>query len=284
MHRSLFFKLIMAWILVGFAAGCASTDGQPLKPVVDERLPRPTTVLIADFASDTSEISQSASLLSHIEKGIRDNTHTAEEIQLAKEVADALAGELAAKIASMGLNPVRVPPDTKISRDSILITGNFVSIDEGNRRRRNLIGLGAGKSSLDCTAGIFTVEGSGVRQLTAFDAQVDSRRIPGVAVMGPAGKAAGAGTGAIVSSNLAMSGLKSYHSASVQLAKGLAENIAVEVGKILSQAGLDSSRYRPVNCRELDHKNPKPDLFLHDDIHPSGQQFSAIRNRIGNTG
>ncbi len=224
-------------MLVLFAAGCASTDGQPVNQVVDERLPKPSTVMIADFASDTSEISQSAGLLSNIEKGIRDNTHTAEEIQLAKEVADALASELASRIASMGLNPVRVPSDTSVPRDAILITGNFVTIDEGNQRRRNLIGLGAGKSSLDCTVGIFTVEGSGVRQLTAFDAHVDSGRMPGVAVMGPAGKAAGAGTGAIVSSNLAMSGLKSHQSASIQLAKGLAENIAAELEKYFSKQG-----------------------------------------------
>ncbi|MGD9972514.1 MAG: DUF4410 domain-containing protein [Desulfatirhabdiaceae bacterium] len=237
MDRSLFFKLIMAWILVGFAPGCASTDGQTLKPVVDERLSRPTTVMIADFASDTSEISKTAGFLSNVQKGIRDDAHTAEEIQLGKDVADALASELASRIASMGLNPLRVPSDTSVPRDAILITGNFVTIDEGNQRRRNIIGLGAGKSSLDCTVGIFTVEGSGVRQLTAFDAHVDSGRMPGVAVMGPAGKAAGAGTGAIVSSNLAMSGLKSHQSASIQLAKGLAENIAAELEKYFSKQG-----------------------------------------------
>lgn len=237
MHRVLFVKFIMAWMLVLFAAGCAGRDGQPINPVDEAHLPTPATVMIADFAFGTSEISQSAGLLSDVQKSVRDDDHTAEEMQLGKDVADALARELAARIASMGLNPLRVPADTPIPRDSILITGNFVTIDEGNRRRRNLIGLGAGKSSLDCTVGIFTVEGSDIRQLTAFDAHVDSGRMPGVAVMGPAGKAAGAGTGAIVSSNLAMSGLKSHQSASIQLAKGLAENIAAELEKYFSRPG-----------------------------------------------
>lgn len=200
-------------------------------------MPKPKMVLISDFAISSAEIRQNTGLLSMVQKGIQGDEPTAEEIRLGHEVADALSASLSRKIADMGLNPVRIGSVNAIPPDSIWITGNFVSIDEGNRRRRNLIGLGAGKSSLDCTVGVFAAEGPNPKQLITFDAHIDSGKMPGVAVMGPAGMAAGAGTGTVISTNAVASGVKSHQSASIQMAKGLAEKISDELAKFFSKQG-----------------------------------------------
>lgn len=237
MRCSFLFKSAMTFAAILFAAGCAGTDVHPVRQISDTRLPRPKTVLITDFAVGAAEIKENAGLLSIVQKGIENDERTAEEIQMGNDVADALASELAARIAAMGLNPLRAASDASIPHGSILVAGNFAAIDEGNRRRRNIIGLGAGKSFLDCTVSVFAADGSGARQIIAFDAHIDSGKMPGIAVMGPAGKAAGAATGAVVSSNVAISGVKSHQSASIQLAKGLAENIAAELEKYFTQQG-----------------------------------------------
>ncbi|WP_028323844.1 DUF4410 domain-containing protein [Desulfatirhabdium butyrativorans] len=239
------FKSATAFALILFIAGCAKTAVHPVGQIAGTQLPKPKAVLIADFAIGSAEIKQNAGFLSIVHRGIQGDDRTAEEIQLGREVADALSSELSLKIDAMGLQPVRVASGAAIPPDSILVAGNFVSIDEGNRRRRNLVGLGAGKSALDCTVSVFASGSADPRQLITFDAHIDSGKMPGVAVMGPAGLAAGAGTGAVLSSNAIMSGVKTHQSASTQLAKGLAEKIADELGKYFAKQGWihpDSAR------------------------------------------
>ena len=59
--------------------------------------------------------------------------------------------------------------------------------------------------------------------------------------MGPAGAATGANTGAVVTTNVGVSGVKSYKSASAQLAKNMADSIAAELKKYFAQQGWITS-------------------------------------------
>jgi len=55
--------------------------------------------------------------------------------------------------------------------------------------------------------------------------------------MGPVGKSAGADTGAVVASNVGISGVKSYRSAARQQAKSMAEKIANVLATYFAQQG-----------------------------------------------
>jgi hypothetical protein len=144
---------------------------------------------------------------------------------------------LALKIAGLGLNSVRADQNFRVAPGAILITGNFVGIDEGNRLRRNAIDLGMGKSSLDSKVRVLLPSASGNQELIAFDAHTDSGNMPGIAVTGPVGAVAGAGTAAIVGANVAMSGVKSYKSASARQAKQMAEEITAQLAKYFASQG-----------------------------------------------
>jgi len=124
-----------------------------------------------------------------------------------------------------------------VSPGTILITGQFTNINEGNRLRRNVIGLGMGQSSLDSKVRVLAPSASGYQELISFDAHADSGEMPGAAVMGPAGAAAGAGTAAVIGANAAVGGVKSYKSASAQQAKKMAEQIADELARYFAQQG-----------------------------------------------
>ena len=165
------------------------------------------------------------------------SNQTAEQIQLGREVADALATELTQKIAAMGLNPVRAIDNMPVSPGSILVTGHFVNIDEGNRLRRNVIGLGSGQSSLDAEVSLLAPGSSGYVDLITFQAHADSGNMPGAGIMGPAGAAAGAGTAAVIAANAAVGGVKSYKSASAQQAKKMAEKISEQLANYFAQQG-----------------------------------------------
>ena len=237
MRVKLLFKYLAALTLALLAVGCAKTNVRATNQVAYTGLPRPDRVLIYNFAVTPADIQENSSIFAKIGRNIENKNQTADEIQLGREVADALATELTVKIANMGLNPLRADRNMPVTQGSILITGRFTKIDEGNRLRRNVIGLGMGQSSVESAVSVLAPEPSGLQEIIAFDAHADSGNMPGAAVMGPAGAAAGAGTAAVVATNAAMSGAKSYKSSSAQQAKKIAEKIAAELAKYFAQQG-----------------------------------------------
>jgi len=230
-------KSFMALALILLATGCAKTNVRMNNEIAYTGMPRPDRVLIYNFAVSPADVKENSSLFAKMGRSMEGGNQTAEEIQLGREVADALATELTVKIAGLGLNPLRATANMPVTPGAILVTGQFVNIDEGNRLRRNLIGLGAGKSSVDAAVSVLAPGSTGMAELISFDAHADSGSMPGAAVMGPAGAAAGAGTAAVLATNAAVSGVKSYKSSSAQQAKKIADKIAAELAKYFAQQG-----------------------------------------------
>jgi hypothetical protein len=224
----------MAFLLM---VGCAKNNVQETFAVANTGMPRPNSVLIYNFAVNPDDVKTTSGILGKIQASMKKTTQSAEEIQVAREVSDAMATELTQKIAAMGLNPVRADQTLRPSQGSIVITGAFVNIDEGNQAQRSVVGLGMGQSSLDSKVVVLAPSPSGDQELLSFDAHADSGDMPGAAVMGPAGAAAGAGTAAIVATNAATGVVKSYKSASAQQAKKMAENIAAQLATYFAQQG-----------------------------------------------
>jgi hypothetical protein len=237
MRLSPFFKSIFIAALVLLAAGCAKTDVRSTRADTNTGLPAPHRVLITDFAVSPADVRENAGIFARTARTIENTDQTAEELQLGRDVADALAAELAVKIADMGLNAVRASAGTPLTTGAILIVGHFINIDEGNRLRRNIIGLGMGKSSIDCEVSVLAPGSAGWREITAFDAHIDSGKMPGVAVLGPAGKLAGADTETVVAANAGISGVKIYRSAALQQAKSMADKIAGSLATYFARQG-----------------------------------------------
>jgi hypothetical protein len=230
-------RLIWTLMLCLLAFGCAKTSVRETSELSVAGLPRPERVLIYNFAVSPQDVQQNSSIFATLERRFANSDQTAEEIELGREVADALATELTRKIADMGLRPLRADQNMPVTPGSILVTGHFVKVDEGNRLRRNVIGLGLGQSSIDSDVRILAPGRSGLQELIAFEAHADSGEMPGAAVLGPAGVAAGAGTAAVVATNVAVGGMKSYRSDAAQQAKQLADKIGAELAKYFAEQG-----------------------------------------------
>lgn len=214
--------------------GCAKNYVQENVAVVNTNMPKPNSVLIYNFAVNPADVKNGTGVLATLKNSVQNTTPSQEEAQLAREVSDAMATELTQKIADMGLNPIRANQSTRVTAGAIIIAGAFVNIDEGNSTRRNVIGLGMGQSSLDSKVSVLTTDN---QELLSFDAHTDSGSMPGAAVMGPAGVAAGAGTAAVVATNVATGAVKSYKSESAQQAKKMADNIAAQLAAYFAQQG-----------------------------------------------
>lgn len=237
MHYRFIIRSIWISAIFLLVAGCVRSSIRSSAPTVHAGVAKPEQILICNFAASQADVRENASLFAKIGRTVENKDQSAEEIRLGHEAADALASELTKKIAGMGLNAVRVTTDTPFLKGAVLITGHFINIDEGNSLRRNVIGLGAGKSSLDCSVSILAEGSAGLYEIHAFHARIDSGKMPGAAVMGPAGAATGANTGAVVAINAGISGVKTYKSEVSQLSEKLADNIASELEKYFKQQG-----------------------------------------------
>jgi hypothetical protein len=216
---------------------CAKNNVKTTYEDVASGLPKPSTVLIYNFPVSLQAVQQSSSPISRLKRTIESESDTTGKTQLGKEVADALATELMKKIAALGLNPKRADESLSVAPGTIAITGQITNIDEGNSIRRNVIGFGAGQSSLDVNVSVLAPSSSGNKELIGFDAHADSGEKPGAVVLGPVGAAAGAGTAATVGVNVAKGAANIYKSASAHQAEDMADKITTELAKYFSKQG-----------------------------------------------
>lgn len=228
--------LMLALMAAFLFAGCAETTVQKRNDLA-AGLPKPGQIHVYDFALNPAEIHENSGPLARLMRGSSAAEQTAEQMEIGREVADTLASELTSGLRALGLNAVRAGRGMPATADTILITGAFLNIDEGNKARRTLIGFGLGQSSLDTKVSVLAPSGTEYRELTDFDVHTDSGSMPGAAVMGPAGAAAGAGTAAVVATNVAMGAVKNYRSAAARQAKQQAEKIVAELSRYFAEQG-----------------------------------------------
>ena len=226
------FGLVILIVLV-IAAGCGPTKVQQEKMSLTQ-LPRPDLILVYDFAVSPDEVKLdkglSADLMRKYEEH-KGSSRTAEEIKVGHKVADAVADELVKKIRSYGLMAERAFGLPQGKGKVLMVKGQLLSIDEGNRTERVAIGLGAGRTSVQANVQVYEMTPEGMKQVDDMRGTAKSGGKPGMAEMMGVGAIAGhVLTSTVVSG--AVAGGSEMTSATVEAdGKRLADNIAQDLGK-----------------------------------------------------
>ena len=219
-------------------AGCASTTVQPQEETAISNLPPPPIVLVYRFAVNLNDVQTNQGLF---QKALDAGETTTPDERLAKtghEVADAFADELVTKIIALGLPAQRAAAATYVPQNAVIIAGQFVDIDEGNRLRRLVIGFGAGKAYVDTQAQVLYAAGGGNRTLVEFTTHTDSGEMPGAAVTLGAGAAAQGGvTAGMAVANVGIGGVKAYRSQIAGMAARSADKAAQFLARYFAQQG-----------------------------------------------
>lgn len=184
MHR---LQLLPALVLV--ATACATTKVEPEYAAI-QRAPKPELVLVHAFATSPEAVKLDHSLTAQTWK-LEGLSTSAEQQAVAKAVSDKLADRLVEKIRALGLpaeRAVGVPNDTM---RILVIDGTFLTIDEGSRTKRVVIGLGAGKSQVKTAVHVVERFAGGSRLLETFEIDAKSDSTPGMAETMGVGAAAG---------------------------------------------------------------------------------------------
>lgn len=170
--------------LVGLALLAACTSAQSEIETGSAMLPRPTLVVVETFAVAPGEVDLDGGLGAEIVDAVKadDGTSRSEqELQTGRQVTDAIAAKLVVEIQDLGLTAQRgdaVPPGTP---NALLIRGQLVSIDEGNRTERVIIGMGAGRSDVQVHAQVYQVTPAGSTQIDRIEVDAKSGLTPGMA-------------------------------------------------------------------------------------------------------
>ncbi len=221
------------------AAGCAGakvTEQSSQAPISSAR---PLAAVIYPFAVDPSDVTMNQGILQKAYVAMSGNNQTDEQIQLAHQTAQNVCVQAAANLTTKGITTTCLSRGTPPTGSNVLvIDGNFTDINEGNRLRRMVIGLGAGQSTLETVVQAYQKTDQGTQQVMDFTTHADSGYMPGVGITGPAGAAAGGATAAAtLGVNVAASGVKNVTSSTGFLADKTVKQIVDQVSGYYAKQG-----------------------------------------------
>ncbi len=176
--------MLAAAAAAALLAGCAPTDIRPVgNTYTGAKLARPDVVLVRDFAVTPGEVQLDRGIGARLVSAMGGASASAQEVAVARQVVGAISTTLAAEINKLGL-----PAQTSGAavgtawEKRLVIEGQIISIDQGNRTRRTMIGLGAGHSDVEAdTQALYEIRGTPPRLVESFEAAAKSGRKPGLA-------------------------------------------------------------------------------------------------------
>jgi uncharacterized protein DUF4410 len=230
-------SLLMLALLV---AGCTSASISPATSAQPVNAARPAQVIVYDFAVSGSEVTQNQSVFQRFYRAAAMNAEQeqASELQTGHAVAKDLSTALVKQLTDLGFNAQEVQRGTSVPDGALVIDGQFVNVDEGNRLRRLVIGFGTGASKLDTQVKIYQFANGTPAQLLDFSTHAESGKMPGAALtMGAGAAAQGGATAAMGAANLGLAGAKTYGSTMGYLADSTAKQVVAYFSQYAANQG-----------------------------------------------
>ena len=214
--------------------GCAGTVVHPETQMRKFGLPRPQQILVYDFAVTEAEVTEGP-----VKKMLGEARGTSQgerEREIGRQVANVLAGEVVRGLHDLGFAVERRRRGTPVGSHQLLIDGEFLDIDEGNRLGRLVIGFGMGASSVDTEAHVYY--GARRRNVLDFRTHSDSGSLPGAAAtMGAGAVVQGGVTAGMAAASAAEGAFKEYHSEVERMAAHSADQAVAYLSEFFAKQG-----------------------------------------------
>ena len=220
-------------VLLATAYGCAPTNVQQQNMTLTQ-LARPDLVLVYDFAVSPDEVKLDTGLSAELMEKYQQHqgqSVTAQELKLGHKVAETVANELVNKIRSYGVWAERGFGYPYGRGKVLMVKGQFVTIDQGNRTERVAIGLGAGRTDVQVNVQLYELTPQGMQQVDTLRGDAKSGYKPGMAEM----MGVGAIAGHLLVSTVVSGGLAAGSEMTVATVeadgKRLADKVAYDIGQ-----------------------------------------------------
>jgi hypothetical protein len=246
----------LAAILAGCAKVSVTPQGvqQPNPALVAhalkaESLP-PTQVAVRDFAFAPAAVIENRAPLHRTADLLRSSSADQRRIEIGRDTAAVISKQAAKRLATIGLPATRIPSDSDapLYDNSLLVTGQLLDVDEGNRLTRIAFGLGAGESRVDTEVHVYRVMNGEKAEVLTFTTHADSGKMPGVlASMGVGELLLGPISAITAIQDAASSGQKIYSSQIEYLAAKTGDQVANYLSQYSADHGwIPYSKAKPV--------------------------------------
>jgi hypothetical protein len=208
----------------------------------DVRLARPARVFVYDFSVSPDNVRLDQGLGAQVEEAMKGTPRTEQELALGAKVAKTISDTLVERITNMGLPAQRAVGAPSAWSDSLVVEGQILSIDQGNRTERVVIGLGTGRSDVETHVQVYAARPGGLERIQEFATTAKSSIKPGMAETMGVGAAAGSlAASAAVSAASAVGGEELADNVEGE-AKRSANGIADKLQAYFAQQGWISPR------------------------------------------
>jgi hypothetical protein len=217
--------------------GCAGSSIRNTSEASAQPQVRPDTIYVYTFDANPDQVKlDGGGMLQKLKAHGGDSSAEQKQVAEADQVREQVADEIVHQLQALGLHAIRADAPAPADQNVLLVQGSFDTIDSGNRRRRVLIGLGAGKSQVSSAVQILYKPAGGTPRLVqSFTANADSGKAPGMAETAGVGAAAGA-----IATTAAVGG--GLHAVSETKRAGVssdAKRLGDAVAKQIAQIGVD---------------------------------------------
>ena len=192
-----------ALVLCSIALACGRTSVNSSRMLDNAELPRPHLVLVQDYDVGAGTVKLDSAIGARLMHAASGDDAEAKRCELGLAIAKSMAEQLAADIRKLGLAAERSSGTLPHGGGPyLLIRGELLSVDEGNRLRRFVIGLGAGSSHVEARTRVSMLREGRETSIQEFRISSKSAATPGAAETLGVGAAVGnlataaAGTGA----------------------------------------------------------------------------------------
>jgi Domain of unknown function (DUF4410) len=176
-------SLLIGLGLVTMACARARIDSVEAQP---GRHVKPDLIVVHDFAVSPHEVALDSAVGAQIEQILKGTPEVEQRLQRGREIAALLTRDLVQEIGKLGIPTVPASATTP-ARTTLSIEGQILTVDEGNRLRRTMIGLGSGASEVRNMVQVYETTSAGRNLIEDFYVTALSSRKPGLGPMAGAG-------------------------------------------------------------------------------------------------
>ena len=140
-------NLVLFGLILVMLGGCATAKVDQTKKTTDP-LPRPDMVIVNDFAVTSAEVKLDQGIMDKVMRDSDSRAVSEEENKVGHMVAIKLSEYLVEELRKVGIEATRTGSQVRPSSTTLMLSGQFITIDEGNRTARVWVGFGMGGSEL----------------------------------------------------------------------------------------------------------------------------------------
>ena len=187
--------LLLAAVLT---SGCKSAKVSGERDYAGTNVSRPEIIYVADFGLGVENIHHEEGLLTErprLPTRVRGMISGASDTPegRAHELVELMANSLVADLKKEGFQATRLRPGAELPTKGWIITGVFTDVQEGNRLRRSMVGLGQGATDIQLVAAVQDLSHGSPQPVQEVATDASSAKAPGGAAtiaLGPWGAAA----------------------------------------------------------------------------------------------